>query len=327
MSASANMENMWIFRAQDPDLNGFNLCTITSAKTWSEEAMADIGIVLGRSDWQLRTSISILQRRLLRCLEWQGFKAGIKSYRKLARLPSLEFDLPEDDQYQRGHITEESYSSWLNSTSHLQLIEIQKQVMGRLEKRIKELQEFIQQGAPGDSSDSENLGGSVDSKLDDQGASSGPAHTTIKPPANRFEVLQIPANGTSPRIISLPTINVELEEGDDSSLSHLPDLRPFWGKEGWSRRQYFRITFTDPELADEDINDFYYIFIFDDERSLLPNPHFAAGVCGDVYIMRQANYSIDEERLTAFADISENVLKMKHWRVMFKHAIEAREVV
>ncbi|PVH77477.1 hypothetical protein DL98DRAFT_266920 [Cadophora sp. DSE1049] len=209
----------------------------------------------------------------------------------------------------------------------LQLIEAQKQVTGRLEHSIKELQEFAQQCAPGDGSDGENLGGIVKSQLDDQSAHPALSHTTAKHPSNCFKVLHIPANGKSPQIISLPTIDVDSEGCGDANLSRLPDLRSLWGKEGWLRRQYFRITFSDLELAEEDINAFYYIFMSDDERSLLPNPHFAAGVCGDVCIMRQANYSSDEEGSTTFADISENVLKMKHWRTMFKHAIEARKGV
>lgn len=113
---------------------------------------------------------------------------------------------------------------------------------------------------------------------------------------------------------------MDREDSEDASLSRLPDLRSQWGKEGWSRRQYFRITFSDPELADEDINSFYYIFISNDNKTLLPNRHFADGVNGNVLVMLQATYSSNDEGTPSFDDISESVLKMKHWRTMFKHA-------
>ena len=312
-----------------PDLTRSNCCTVESTTTWANSVMNAICSVSGKPELCNQAILNILHQGLIHYLRTYGI--GIKRDdeipRKRARLSSPDLSYMEDARFRNSHNRDNTFHSWLNFASHLELIDAQKQITGRLERGITELQKFAQQSTPSDTPDGENPDSSPKSQLDDVVPPQASSHTTTKPPVKTFKALYFPANGKAPRIIHLTTVDVDCEDSEDASLSRLPDLRSPWGKEGWSKRQYFRITFSDPELADEDINSFYYIFISDDDKTLLPNRHFADGVHGDVFVMRQATYSSNDGGSPSFDDISESVLKMKHWRTMFKHAIEARKAV
>ncbi|KAG4429713.1 hypothetical protein IFR05_014810 [Cadophora sp. M221] len=93
-------------------------------------------------------------------------------------------------------------------------------------------------------------------------------------------------NGTPPSIFTIPTINVQSEGKENANLTRLPDMRSFWGNEGWSSREVIPTIFSDRDLAAEDIHAVYYILKTKNEHNLLPNQHFEAGVWGDVCIMR-----------------------------------------
>jgi len=308
------------FGEPTPNLTRSDCCTVESITTWAKNIMNARCSVPGMPELNNQVIFGILHRGLLQYLRTYGIKRDDTIPRKRARLSSPDLGYMEDARIRNANNTDDAFYSWLNSAPQLELIEAQKQITERLERGITELQEFAQQCAPCNSSGEENLHSSPKSQLDDEVVPQASFHTTTKPLVKNFRALHFPANGKAPRIVRLATVDVDREDSEDASLSRLPDLRSQWGKEGWSRRQYFRITFSDPELADEDINSFYYIFISDDNKTLLPNRHFADGVNGNVLVMLQATYSSNDEGSPSFDDISESVLKMKHWRTMFKHA-------
>ncbi|KAH7370166.1 hypothetical protein BKA65DRAFT_12196 [Rhexocercosporidium sp. MPI-PUGE-AT-0058] len=145
--------------------------------------------------------------------------------------------------------------------------------------------------------------------------------------STHVKVLHIPANGTPPKIISLPVTNVQSEEKEDANLGRLPDMRSLWGNEGWFGREVIQTIFGDRDLATQDINAVYYILKTKAENNLLPNQHFEAGVWGDVCIVRQSTQPFDEEGMTRYADISGNVLAMHYWKIMFKDVLKVRKCV
>jgi hypothetical protein len=59
--------------------------------------------------------------------------------------------------------------------------------------------------------------------------------------------VRIPANGSRPRLVDLPTTYIREEGNEDSLLYHIPDLRPYWGMgDGWRYRDYRRINLDFP---------------------------------------------------------------------------------
>lgn len=209
-----------------------------------------------------------------------------------------------------------------NLEDQKQEIERFKKSQDKLEETVNTLRHLSQQYHQGGEDQHDEAGSHPGHK-----STPGQDLADTESTSTHFKVLHIPANGTPPRIISLPLINIQSEGTEDANLGRLPDMRSFWGNEGWSSREVIQTIFGDRDLAAQDINAVYYILKTKAENNLLPNQHFEFGVWGDVCIMRQATQPFDEEGLTRYVDISKNVLVMHYWKVMFKDVLKVRQLV
>ena len=103
-----------------------------------------------------------------------------------------------------------------------------------------------------------------------------------------LQVLRIPADGSLPHLVQLSTI--ESNDNVDCFLLHIPDLRPYWGKEeGFQWRDIARMEVTDQLLPE--LNGVYFgwkSFALD----LMPiSKH--TGFCGDAFIAKTPLWEYD----------------------------------
>ena len=138
-----------------PNLTRSDCCTVESITTWAKNIMNARCSVPGMPELKNQVIFGILHRGLLQYLRTYGIKRDDTIPRKRARLSSPDLGYMEDARIRNANNTDDAFYSWLNSAPHLELIEAQKQITGRLERGITELQEFAQQCAPCNSSGEE----------------------------------------------------------------------------------------------------------------------------------------------------------------------------
>ena len=106
------------------------------------------------------------------------------------------------------------------------------------------------------------------------------------PPGPTVTVLIIPADGTTPRIKHLSTVNVHDDGNVDRFLCYVPDMRAYWGTgTGWQFRDIARIDITDHAVPS--LNGFYYGFKSFDVDNLPMSKH-GSRIYGDACIVKMA---------------------------------------
>lgn len=104
-----------------------------------------------------------------------------------------------------------------------------------------------------------------------------------------LQVLRIPADGSSPHLVQLNTI--ESNDNVDCCMRHIPDFRPYWGKEeGFWWRDIAQMEVTDQSLPE--LNGIYFgwkSFALD----LMPRSEHT-GFCGDAFIAKTPLWEYDE---------------------------------
>ena len=104
-----------------------------------------------------------------------------------------------------------------------------------------------------------------------------------------LQIVRIPADGSPPHLIKVNTI--ESNDNVDCCMFHIPDFRPYWGKEeGFQWRDIFRMEVRDQSLPElEGIYFLWKSFAMD----LMPvNKH--TGWYGDAFVAKTPLWEHDE---------------------------------
>ncbi|SLM40381.1 hypothetical protein LPUS_11162 [Lasallia pustulata] len=108
-----------------------------------------------------------------------------------------------------------------------------------------------------------------------------------------LQAVRIPADGSAPHIIQLSTVDVHAAGNADCCFGHIPDFRPYWGKNlGWQWRDVIQFTARDQSLPG--LNGLYFGWK-SFAMEMLPLSKYT-GFCGDAFIVKAVarEYAEDE---------------------------------
>ncbi|KAF8989779.1 hypothetical protein BDQ17DRAFT_1434207 [Cyathus striatus] len=121
--------------------------------------------------------------------------------------------------------------------------------------------------------------------------------------------LRIPADGSFPELVRLPTV-CNYDGNHDSYLFHLPDFRLYWGSE---ERWRFR-TFGTMEVHKQDVanlDGLYYMYKSFAMDNAPYNKHLRTYTRGDVFIVKLVSDYGNGEGQAVFADVAPELLGSK----------------
>ncbi|KAM3086404.1 hypothetical protein ACMFMG_000540 [Clarireedia jacksonii] len=131
-------------------------------------------------------------------------------------------------------------------------------------------------------------------------------------------VLLLPQNGRQPILITIRTIDVRFEAHKDNHLSHIPDMRSFWGDgEAWhSRMQKYSSLAVVQNSADHALTG-TYMLLYTPERSDLPkNKRWQEGVSGDACIVKMGKNMWGRGGVAAYDNVEKEFLESGFYKKM-----------
>lgn len=134
--------------------------------------------------------------------------------------------------------------------------------------------------------------------------------STSPPASPRFEtasitVLLLPQAGTRPILLTLRTIDIRLEGHIDNHLSHVPDMRSFWGDgDAWHARKLRYSCLNRIKGSPDHVLVGTYMLLYTPEGNGLPlNQRWSAGVSGDACIAKMCKNIWGRGGVAAYEDI------------------------
>ncbi|ESZ96166.1 hypothetical protein SBOR_3441 [Sclerotinia borealis F-4128] len=147
--------------------------------------------------------------------------------------------------------------------------------------------------------------------------------TTSPPPSPRFvttfvTVILLPQAGTRPILLTLRTIDIRLEGHKDNHLSHVPDMRSFWGDgDPWHARiQKYSSLAMVKDSTDHVLTGTYMLLYTPEGNDLSLNQRWSAGVCGDACIAKLGKNMWGKGGVAAYEDIDREFLDGGLYRKM-----------
>lgn len=147
--------------------------------------------------------------------------------------------------------------------------------------------------------------------------------STSPPASPRFEttsifVLLLPQAGTRPILLKLRTIDIRLEGHRDNNLSHIPDMRSFWGDgDAWHARiQKYSAIRSINGLTDHALVGTYMLLYTPEGNGLPLNQRWSAGVSGDACIAKMCKNIWGRGGVAAYEDIDKEFLDSRLYRKM-----------
>lgn len=131
-------------------------------------------------------------------------------------------------------------------------------------------------------------------------------------------VLFLPQAGTRPILLTLRTIDIRLEGHKDNHLSHIPDMRSFWGDgDPWHARiqKYSSIAMV-KNPADHALTGTYMLLYTPEGNGLPLNQRWSAGVSGDACIVKLSKNMWGKGGAAAYEDIDREFLDSGLYRKM-----------
>ena len=132
--------------------------------------------------------------------------------------------------------------------------------------------------------------------------------TPSGPPSVTTRVLRVPADGSTPHILPLQTIEISNDGNTDCFLCHVLDTRAFWGQnEGWLYRDVARF---DLKIGNRAVDGVYYGF-----KSFaldhLPQNKAAAdwGIWGDAFVAKVTDAEYGEHGWATYEDVPDELLR------------------
>ena len=118
-----------------------------------------------------------------------------------------------------------------------------------------------------------------------------------------LRVLKIPADGSTPHLITLNTIDISTAGNVDCLLNHIPDFRPFWGtREGFHWRDLVQYEVTGQSLAE--LNGIYWGWKSFALGHIPLSEH--TGFCGDAFFAKTPAWEYGADGYAAYEDVSED---------------------
>ncbi|KAB8293094.1 hypothetical protein EYC80_007453 [Monilinia laxa] len=147
--------------------------------------------------------------------------------------------------------------------------------------------------------------------------------TTTPPPSPQFEttsvtVLLLPQAGTRAILLTLRTIDIRLEGHKDNHLSHIPDMRSFWGDgDPWHARiqKYSHLSMI-KDSTDHALTGTYMLLYTPEGNGLALNQRWSAGVSGDACIVKLSKSMWGRGGAVAYEDIDKEFLESGLYRKM-----------
>ncbi|TGO86103.1 hypothetical protein BPOR_0335g00090 [Botrytis porri] len=147
--------------------------------------------------------------------------------------------------------------------------------------------------------------------------------STSPPASPRFEttsitVLLLPQAGTRPILLKLRTIDIRLEGLRDNHLSHIPDMRSFWGDgDAWHARiQKYSSLGRVKDSTDHALIGTYMLLYTPEGNGLPLNQRWSAGVSGDACIAKMCKNIWGRGGVAAYEDIDREFLDSRLYRKM-----------
>ncbi|KAI9643494.1 hypothetical protein NHQ30_008113 [Ciborinia camelliae] len=146
---------------------------------------------------------------------------------------------------------------------------------------------------------------------------------TSSPPSPKVEttsiiVILLPQAGTRPLLLTLRTIDIRLEGHKDNHLSHIPDMRSFWGDgDPWHARiQKYSSLAMVKDSADHALTGTYMLLYTPEGNGLPLNQRWSAGVSGDACIVKLGKNMWGKGGAAAYEDIDREFLDSGLYRKM-----------
>ncbi|KAF7876528.1 hypothetical protein EAF04_001617 [Stromatinia cepivora] len=146
---------------------------------------------------------------------------------------------------------------------------------------------------------------------------------TTLPPSPKVEttsitVLLLPQAGTRPLLLTLRTIDIRLEGHKDNHLSHIPDMRSFWGDgDAWHARiQKYSSLAMVKNSADHALTGTYMLLYTPEGNGLPLNERWTAGVGGDACIVKLGKNIWGKGGVAAYEDIDKEFLDSELYKKM-----------
>ncbi|PQE06658.1 hypothetical protein CJF31_00009814 [Rutstroemia sp. NJR-2017a BVV2] len=131
-------------------------------------------------------------------------------------------------------------------------------------------------------------------------------------------VLLLPQNGKRPVLITLRTIDIRFEAHKDNHLSHIPDMRSFWGDgEAWHSRMHKYSSLAVVQNSADHALTGTYMLLYTPERSDLPkNKRWQEGVSGDACIVKMGRNMWGKGGVAAYDNVEKEFLESGLYKKM-----------
>lgn len=153
---------------------------------------------------------------------------------------------------------------------------------------------------------------------------------TSGPPSPKFEtisvtILLLPQAGTRPLLLTLRTIDIRLEGHKDNHLSHIPDMRSFWGDgDAWHARiQKYSSLAMVKDSADHALTGTYMLLYTPEGNGLPLNERWTEGVSGDACIVKLGKNVWGKGGAAAYEDIDKEFLNSGLYKKMLMGLFES----
>lgn len=134
------------------------------------------------------------------------------------------------------------------------------------------------------------------------------------PPSVTTRVLRVPADGSTPHILPLHTIDITNDGNVDVFLCHIPDTRAFWDSaEGWTYRDVAR---AEIKTGNSTIDGVYYGFKSFAIDRLPQNQDW--GIWGDAFIAKVTEGEYNEHGWATCEDVPDELLRSSLYKQVLK---------
>ncbi|MCJ1459636.1 hypothetical protein MMC28_010015 [Mycoblastus sanguinarius] len=127
-------------------------------------------------------------------------------------------------------------------------------------------------------------------------------------------IVRIPADGSAPHFLTIRTVSIVADRSSlDNRLCHVPDVRKYWGAEGWKCHNAIMLHRPIPMLDGN-----YYLFNTYCRQYLPANQHIRLCTWGDAFVFRLTRNIYDNRGWAEYADVQDDFLNSRFFVMLME---------
>jgi len=141
-------------------------------------------------------------------------------------------------------------------------------------------------------------------------------NTTPPVQTSSVNILLLPQDGAHPQLLRVRTVDTRSDNTRDNNLSHIPDMRSFWGDgQEWSSRRskYSSLAIVKGD-EDHPLTGTYVLLYTTVEGKLDRNQRWKEGVFGDACICKMSRNSRGANEAATYEDIEKDFVDSGLWK-------------